>query len=90
MKKNRWKIPIEKTWWSIIADGNLIAVMEQSKKFNKERKRLANLGGIEIRVAEYHELIRKKAKTQLPENILYQMELAAKEKDYVKNYTIPW
>ena len=69
-----WKQPLEKNWYSFLADGKRVGTLEDSPKVQKEIKRIKKLAGIEIVTASNEDLMKVNAKTVIPKRITDKME----------------
>ena len=73
-----WKQPKEKVWFSLVVDGKTISTVEDSRKLDKDRKRLDKLSGIIFRMATLDELVKVNARTFIPQRIIDKMESFSK------------
>ena len=67
MKKRRGKDELD--WWAFQVDGKVVGVVEEGRTFEAEQKRLRGLSGISIRAASPEEMIRFRARTEVPKSI---------------------
>jgi hypothetical protein len=74
MKRSFWKSPEEKPCFMFIADGQLLACLEDNATTRKVKKRLENLVGVSVLPASPEALIKFNAKTSIPKRILKNMD----------------
>jgi len=78
MKVKYWPEQSQKFWYAFVVDGRCIGIVQESAKAEKEKKRLENLCGIQVRKATPNELIKFNAKTAIPTRIVKIMQAKAR------------